>query len=68
MSFKKEKKIKEANSSEPPKLELILKTRNPWTHILELDQEVHFLNNLILKDKIRKNINLKNLSKKKELK
>jgi hypothetical protein len=29
MSFKKEKKIKEANSSEPPKLELILKTRNP---------------------------------------
>jgi hypothetical protein len=30
MSFKKEKKkIEEANSSEPPKLELILKTRNP---------------------------------------
>jgi hypothetical protein len=29
MSFKKEKKIEEANSSEPPKPELILKTRNP---------------------------------------
>ena len=68
MSFKKEKKIEEANSSEPPKPELILKTRNPWNHILELDQEVQFPINLILKDKIRKNINLKNLSKKKELK
>jgi len=62
------KKIEEANSSEPPKPELILKTRNPWNHILELDQEVQFPINLILKDKIRKKYQFKKFIKEKRIK
>jgi hypothetical protein len=49
MSLKKEKKEK-ANLVEPPKPELISKTRNPWNPRLGLNQEAQLLTNLMLND------------------
>jgi hypothetical protein len=49
MSLKKEKKQK-ANIGEPPKPQLISKTRNPWNPRLGLNQETQLLTNLMLND------------------
>jgi hypothetical protein len=63
MRLRKEIKKNQANSSEPPKPGLILKTHNLWKPKLGLNQETQFLTNITLNDEIKKTINLKKLPK-----
>ena len=44
--------------SKPFELDRISKTHNPWNHEYELSQVAYFPTNLILKDKIMKNISI----------
>jgi len=53
----------QANSDEHLKLKLVYRTRNREILDPGLIQEAEFPNNLMLKDEIKKNINLKSLPK-----
>jgi hypothetical protein len=52
--------------SKPPELSRISKTHNPWNLGPELSQVAYFPTNLILKDKIVKNISILRTYKRKK--
>jgi hypothetical protein len=63
----KKNTILKKKPSKPPKPYLISKTHNLWNIWPMFNQEASFPNNLVLNDEIvKKNINLKNLSKQKK--